>query len=281
MRAKAPGIPIINYVSPTVWAWRPGRAKAMRSYVDHVLALFPFEPETHRRLGGPPTTYAGHPLIERLCELRPAAGERPGLGEGNFRLLVLPGSRRSEVSRLMEPFGSALRLLQKRLPRPIEVTIPAVAHLADEIARRAETWPTAPRLVHGEAAKWAAFRQAQAALAASGTVTLELALSCVPMVVGYRVSKPEELLKYVIEAPSIVLANLVLGENAIPEFVQWDCTPEKLADGLFPLTQDLPERDRQIEAFERIDALMAIGEGTPSSRAADVIVETLARSRRI
>jgi lipid-A-disaccharide synthase len=281
VRAKAPGIPIINYVSPTVWAWRPGRAKAMRSYVDHVLALFPFEPETHRRLGGPPTTYAGHPLIERLCELRPAAGERPGLGEGNFRLLVLPGSRRSEVSRLMEPFGSALRLLQKRLPRPIEVTIPAVAHLADEIARRAETWPTAPRLVHGEAAKWAAFRQAQAALAASGTVTLELALSCVPMVVGYRVSKPEELLKYVIEAPSIVLANLVLGENAIPEFVQWDCTPEKLADGLFPLTQDSPERDRQIEAFERIDALMAIGEGTPSSRAADVIVETLARSRRI
>ena len=275
MRRRAPHIPIVDYVSPSVWAWRPGRAKAMRAYVDHLLALLPFEPEAHRRLGGPPTTYVGHPLIERLGELRPAPGERTPLGEGPLKLLVLPGSRRSEVSRLMEPFGSALGLLRQHFARPFEVTIPAVSHLEDEIAARAKDWPVTPTLVHGEAAKWAAFRSAHAALAASGTVTLELGLSGVPMVVAYRVSKPEELLKYVIKAPSIVLTNLVLGENVIPELIQWDCTPEKLAASLSPLLGDTPERRAQLAALERLDELMRIGAESPSERAARVVTELL------
>ena len=153
------GIPIVDYVSPSVWAWRPGRAKAMRAYVDHVLALLPFEPEAHRRLGGPPTTYAGHPLIERLRELRPAAGERPALGEGRLRLLVLPGSRRSEVSRS----DGALRVCPSACSRSVcrarsRSRSPPSPISRTRSPRRAETWPTAPRLVHGEAAKWAAFR---------------------------------------------------------------------------------------------------------------------------
>lgn len=275
VRRRAPHIPIVDYVSPSVWAWRPGRAKAMRAYVDHLLALLPFEPEAHRRLGGPPTTYVGHPLIERIEEIRPRHGERTPLGEGPVKLLVLPGSRRSEVSRLMEPFGAALGLLQKRSGRPLEVTIPAVPHLKDEIAARAGHWPVTPTLVHGEAAKWAAFRSAHAALAASGTVTLELGISGVPMVVAYRVSKPEELLKYVIEAPSIVLTNLVLGENVIPELIQWDCTPEKLASSFAPLLGDTPERRTQLAALERLDELMRIGPESPSERAARVVAEQL------
>ena len=173
----------------------------MRAYVDHLLALLPFEPEAHRRLGGPPTTYVGHPLIERLDEIRPVPGERGGKDNGPIRLLVLPGSRRSEVSRLMEPFGAALALLKERSPRSFEVTIPAVSHLAQEIRTQAEGWSVKPRIVEGEAAKWKAFREADAALAASGTVTLELGLSGVPMVVAYRVSKIEEVLKYLIKAP--------------------------------------------------------------------------------
>jgi lipid-A-disaccharide synthase len=221
VRKRAPSIPIIDYVSPSVWAWRPGRAPKMRAYVDHLLALLPFEPDAHKRLGGPPTTYVGHPLIERLGEIRPAPGERDRVDHGPIKLLVLPGSRRSEVSRLMEPFGAALALLKERSPRPFEVTIPAVSHLAQEIRARAEAWSVKPRIVEGEAAKWAAFRDADAALAASGTVTLELGLSGVPMVVAYRVSKIEEVLKYLIKAPSIVLTNLVLGENVIPELIQW------------------------------------------------------------
>jgi len=275
VRRRAPEIPVIDYVSPSVWAWRPGRAPKMRAYVDHLLALLPFEPDAHRRLGGPPTTYVGHPLIERLGEVRPAPGERQRVDGQPIRLLVLPGSRRSEVSRLMEPFGEALTLLKERAPHPYEVTIPAVSHLADEIRARAASWSVKPRIVEGEAAKWAAFRQADAALAASGTVTLELGLSGVPMVVAYRVSKIEEVLKYLIKAPSIVLTNLILGENVIPELIQWDCTPEKLADALLPLLGDTPERQRQMDAFSKLDTVMGIGSEAPSERAARIVEEVL------
>jgi lipid-A-disaccharide synthase len=135
-----------------------------------------------------------------------------------------------------------------------------------------------PRIVEGGGAKWAAFREADAALAASGTVTLELGLSGVPMVVAYRVSKIEEVLKYLIKAPSIVLTNLVLGENAIPELIQWDCTPEKLAEALLPLLSDSPERQRQIEAFSRLDKLMKIVQEVPSERAARIVEEVLVSS---
>ncbi|MFC4173370.1 lipid-A-disaccharide synthase [Microvirga sp. GCM10011540] len=277
VRQRAPQIPIVDYVSPSVWAWRPGRAPKMRVYVDHLLALLPFEPAAHERLGGPPTTYVGHPLIERLDEIRPKAGERRQAADAPLKLLVLPGSRRSEVSRLMEPFGETLALLKERSPRPFEVTIPAVPHLAAEIGQRAGAWSVKPKIVEGEAAKWAAFREADAALAASGTVTLELGLSGVPMVVAYRVSKIEEVLKYLIKAPSIVLTNLVLGENVIPELIQWDCTPEKLTEALLPLLSDTPERRRQVEAFRRMDDLMRIGDEAPSERAARIVEEVLSR----
>lgn len=275
VRQRAPEIPIVDYVSPSVWAWRPGRAAKMRAYVDHLLALLPFEPDAHKRLGGPPTTYVGHPLIERLAEIRPAPGERGASADAPMKMVVLPGSRRSEVSRLMEPFGEALKLLQEQALRPFEVTIPAVPHVADEVRERAQSWSVKPKIVLGEAAKWTAFREADLALAASGTVTLELGLSGVPMVVAYRVSKIEEVLKYLIKAPSIVLTNLVLGENVIPELIQWDCTPEKLRDAVLPLMSDSSERQRQLAAFAKLDGLMRIGDEAPSERAARVVSEVL------
>jgi lipid-A-disaccharide synthase len=276
VRKAMPELPIVDYVSPSVWAWRPGRAAKMRAYVDHLLALLPFEPEAHRKLGGPPTTYVGHPLIERLDELRPTAGERRPLGSGPIRLLVLPGSRRSEVGRLMGPFGETLGLLQDRLGQPLEVTLPAVPHLVEEIGRASAAWPVRPNVVQGEGAKFAAFRAAHAALAASGTVTLELGLAQVPMVVAYRVSKIEEVLQYLIKAHSIVLTNLVLGENIVPELIQWDCTPQKLADAVAGILVEGPDRQRQLAAFERLDALMRVGEETPSERAARIVLEVVA-----
>jgi lipid-A-disaccharide synthase len=275
VRKALPDLPIVDYVSPSVWAWRSSRAAKMRAYVDHLLALLPFEPEAHRRLGGPPTTYVGHPLIERLHDLRPRGAERSPLGSGPLRLLVLPGSRRSEVSRLMGPFGETLGLLSQRLSQPLEVTLPAVPHLAEEIAAASASWPVAPRIVQGETPKFAAFRSAHAALAASGTVTLELGLSEVPMVVAYRVSKMEEVLQYLIKAHSIVLTNLVLGENVVPELIQWDCTPQKLADAVEALLHEGPERTRQLKAFDRLDQLMRIGDEAPSERAARVVLEVI------
>lgn len=279
VRRRAPEIPIVNYVSPTIWAWRPGRARKMRAYVDHVLAVKPFEPAAHLRLGGPCCTYVGHPAIERLAELRPAPGERHHLVDGPVELLVLPGSRRSEISRLMGPFGEALGRVLPGLDRPVALTLPAVADLAEEIESRTRDWPVRPRIVLGEAEKYAAFRRAHAALAASGTVTLELALSGVPMVVAYKVSKLEEQLKHFIRVPSFVLANLVLGESVIPEFIQYNCTPEKLAAALAPLLADTPERRRQIDAFARIDALTSTGDESPSERAARVVCEVMDRAR--
>ena len=281
VRRRLPGLPIVNYVSPTVWAWRPGRAPRMRAYIDHVLALKPFEPAAHLRLGGPPCTYIGHPLVEAVERLRAAPGERRPIDEDPLSLVVLPGSRRSEIARLMEPFGRTIGLLASRAGRALEVTLPAVPHLADEIRRLAADWPVRPEIVIGEEAKYTAFRRAGAALAASGTVTLELALAGVPMVVAYRVSRLEEPLKYLIKVPSIVLANLILGENVVPEFVQGDCRPEPMAAALLELLADTPARRLQVEAFGRLDEIMEAGSPvTPSERAAGIVVQQLQKGRR-
>ncbi len=274
VRALAPGIPIVDYVSPTVWAWRPGRAPAMRAYVDRLLALLPFEPEAHRRLGGPPCIYVGHPLIERLDQLRPGAAEAPLRDRPT--LLVLPGSRRSEIRRLTGVFGEAVARLAERVPG-LEVVLPAVSDLADDIRDRVAAWVVNPRVVTGEEAKLAAFRTARAALAASGTVTLELALSGVPMVVAYRVSPFETWLRYVVKVPSIVLPNLILGDNAIPEYIQEASTAEALADALLPLLGNTPARAAQLAAFARLDRLMRIAPGsTPSREAARMVVAAAA-----
>ena len=275
VRRKLPELPIINYVSPTVWAWRPWRARKMRPYVDHILAIKPFEPEALRRLGGPACSYIGHPLVERMGELRPRPGERRPIGEDPLELLVLPGSRRSEIVRLMEPFGAALGEVIPQLGRPVSLTLPAVPHLADEIEARSRDWPVQPRIVLGEAAKYAAFRRAHAALAASGTVTLELGLAGVPMVVAYKVSWIEAQIGRLIVVPSFVLTNLVLGDRTVPEFMQDDCTPENLAAGLRPLLADTPQRRVQVDAFRRLEDLMRIDEHSPSARAARIVTEIL------
>ncbi|RYB05700.1 lipid-A-disaccharide synthase [Lichenibacterium ramalinae] len=276
VRALAPGVPIVDYVSPTVWAWRPGRAPAMRAYVDRLLALLPFEPEAHRRLGGPPCSYVGHPLIERLHELRPAPADLPARERAT--LLVLPGSRRSEIRRLTQVFGETVARVAGRVP-DLDVVLPAVADLAGDIRARVASWPVQPRVVTGEAAKLAAFRSARAALAASGTVTLELALAGVPMVVAYRVSPLETWLRFVVTVPSIVLPNLILGENAVPEFLQGACRPDALAASLVPLLGDSPARAAQLDAFGRLDALMRIASGsTPSREAAALVLDAAGTS---
>jgi lipid-A-disaccharide synthase len=279
-RRILPDLPIIDYVSPSVWAWRPGRARKMRAYIDEVLALLPFEPEAHERLGGPSCHYVGHPLIERLDDLRPQTREEQAARQGEpARLLVLPGSRRSEISRLLGPFGETVNQVVQQAGGPVEVVLPALTHLADEIRAATAAWPVQPSIVLGEAQKLAAFRRARAALAASGTVTLELALAGVPMVVAYRVSKLEEQLKYVIKVSSMVLPNLILGTNIVPEWIQGDVTPARLVPGLLPLLHDTPERRAQLAAFARLDGLMAIGSDTPSERAARLVLETIERRK--
>jgi lipid-A-disaccharide synthase len=278
VRAQAPTVPIIDYVCPSVWAWRPGRARRMRAYVDHVLALLPFEPEALKRLDGPPSTYVGHPLIEQCSRLRPDAAEARRRLEEPPVLLVLPGSRSGEIRRLAPIFGAALQLLAERAG-PIEVVVPAVPRLLPQVSAGVAAWPVPARIVTDPDQKYAAFRTARAALTKSGTSTLELAFAGIPMVAAYKVSLLEELVgRAMLTVNTAILANLVLGERVVPEFLQRSCTPEALAAALLPLLSDSPQRRRQIEAFNRLDEVMGVGQGAPSRRAAAVV---LAHAQRL
>jgi lipid-A-disaccharide synthase len=270
-------IPIIDYVSPSVWAWRSGRARAMSSYIDHVLALLPFEPDVHRRLGGPPCSYVGHPLIDDVAKLRPNEAEARRRSSGPPVVLAMPGSRSSEITRLAGIFGETLARVAERAG-PIEVVLPTVPHLLAQVTAATSTWPIRPRIVVEAADKQAALRVARAALAKSGTTTLELAVAGVPMVAAYKVAPLEAwVIRRLVRVPSYILANLVLGQNVVPELVQEQCTPERLADALTRLLGDTPERRRQVEAFATLDAIMEIGSRTPAARAADIVLELARR----
>jgi lipid-A-disaccharide synthase len=280
VRARDPSIPIIDYVSPSVWAWRPGRARAMRSYIDHVLGLLPFEPEEYRKLRGPPCSYVGHPLTEQIATLRPAPEEQKRRDAAPPALLVLPGSRRSEIRHHMAVFGEALGRLQAE-GVAFELILPTMPHLQEAVASGLKDWKVAPKVVVGEQEKRAAFRIAHAALAKSGTVTLELAVAGVPMVAAYKGGAVEGfVIRNALRAISVILANIVVGENVVPEFIQRDCTPEKLLPALREVLADSAMRRRQLAAFAKIDAIMSTGNQPPSVRAADIVLATMRKARR-
>jgi lipid-A-disaccharide synthase len=278
VRAANPRIPIVKYVSPTVWVWREGRARAMRPYVDALLAVLPFEPEVHRRLGGPPTFYVGHPLLERLAELRPNPEEAARRRGAPPRVLVLPGSRRREIVRLGADFGAALG--QVAGARTLDLVLPTLPHLQGLVEETVASWSVRPRVIVGEAEKYAAFRTARAALAASGTVTLELALAGIPHVAAYRVGWLEaQIGRRVLKGTTVILPNLVLGQNVVPEFLQEYCTVPALVSALGDVIVEGPARRRQEEAFARLDEIFGITGLSPSARAAEVVLR-LARSGR-
>jgi lipid-A-disaccharide synthase len=276
VRARCPTIPIVNYVSPSVWAWRPSRAPMMRAYIDRVLALLPFEPAAMDRLGGPPCSYVGHPLIEQIDKLRPDPQELKRRNADPPLLVVLPGSRIGEVRRLAPIFGQALALLQQRYGT-FELVLPTVPHLAARVREATAGWAVKPRIVVDRADRHAAFRSARAALAKSGTVTLELALAGVPMVTAYRVTRLEAaIMRRVAQVNTVILPNLVTGERFVPEFLQDACTPQNLANALWPLLSDTPERRRQTEVFARLDTIMEVGGTAPSERAAEAVLSLAA-----
>lgn len=275
VRKAAPSIPIVDYVSPTVWAWRPGRARTMARYVDHVLAVLPFEPDEHRKLGGPACTYIGHPLVERLDTLRPDAQEAQRRETPPPVLVLLPGSRRGEIRHHMPVFGETLASLREQ-GLAVEAVLPTLPHLRDAVNEAVAQWPVRPRIVTGEVEKRAAFRNARAALAKSGTVTLELALAGVPMVTLYRGGAMEAwIARRVVRVSSIILANLVIGENVIPEFHQEECTAQNLVPALLNILNDTPQRRHQLEAFAKLDRIMDTSGRSPSEQAADIVLREM------
>lgn len=279
VRRRAPHIPIVNYVSPTIWAWRPGRAKKMKPYVDEVLALLPFEPAYHEKLGGPPCHYVGHPIIEKRDWIDNldimALSDKYNLMRDRPSLAVLPGSRPNEVKHLMEPFGKALARLVEATG-PLNILLPTVNAVRADVEEAAKAWPFTPTIIEGEEDKFLAFKIATAALAASGTVTLELAMTGTPMIVAYKFDAWLQILSPLVKADYYALANHILGKKAFPELIQADCTAENIATALKPLfVTTSRERTNQCAELGRIDQrLFAAGE-KPSLAAAERTLETM------
>ena len=259
VRATNPRIPIVHYVCPSVWAWRPRRAPAMKPYVDHMLCLLPFEPAELERLGGPPGTFVGHRLSTVKGLLRAAeaqAAPRDFSPERTKTLLLLPGSRTGEVSRLMAPFERTVAILRERGNR-LRIVLPTVPHVQERIAAATGWWHEAPEIVVEEERKWQAFGEADAALIASGTVSLELALAGVPLVSCYKLDPAARLLKPLITTWSALLPNLIVDRPVAPEYYDESVRPEMLARMLEQLMADTPLRAWQKAGFEEARRRMA------------------------
>ncbi|MCF7700212.1 lipid-A-disaccharide synthase [Loktanella sp. M215] len=231
----------IHYVAPTVWAWRPGRAAKMARHIDHVLALFPFEPPL-MQAAGMTCDFVGHPVVAHpIATDAEAAAFRAdhALGAGPV-VLALPGSRRGEVSRLADRFGGALRLLQQTSPG-LRVVVPSAGPVADMVRQVTQDWPGQPVLIApgDAAAKRAAFRAADVALAASGTVSLELAAAGTPMVIAYDMNwLSRQIIGQMLLVDTVTLVNLVSDTRTVPEFIGADCTSSRIADGLRAVLAD-------------------------------------------
>lgn len=279
VRKKAPHIPIINYVSPTIWAWRPGRAKKMKPYVDEVLALLPFEPDYHQKLGGPSCHYVGHPLIEKKTWVEAldldAFEDQYALQATKKSFVVLPGSRPNEVKHLLAPFGDVIGQLQESLG-PLNLLLPTVGSMRTAIEEGVKQWPSKPIIVTSDEDKYAAFKYADAALAASGTVTLELAITGTPMVVAYRYDRYLKILGPLVQTEMIALANHILGQKAFPELIQEDCTPENIVQKLLPLfdhsSQAYQDQKQHLNLID--ERMFAVGK-SPSRIAAKQCLETM------
>lgn len=276
VRAACPDVPVVDYVCPSVWAWRPGRAPAMRAYVDHVLCLLPFEPETLERLGGPAATYVGHKLVrdEGLEQAWQARLERP-FDPRSPVLCLLPGSRRSEVKSLLPFFGETVDELAKLGPAP-DLLLPTVPHVEAMVRDMTRDWDIRPEIATGEQARRAMFARADAALAASGTVTLELALAGIPLVSCYQTDMIARLLRRLITAWSASLPNLIAGYPVVPELYEFMLRPNYTARHLSALLSETPSRSAQVAGFEAIRDLMAT-ERPSGEIAAGVVVSLLDR----
>ncbi|MEI9427713.1 lipid-A-disaccharide synthase [Mesorhizobium sp. Cs1299R1N3] len=260
VRAANPSIPIVHYVCPSVWAWRPGRAVAMKPYVDHILCILPFEVKELDRLGGPPGTYVGHRLTHDagVLSAAKAQGQPRDLSPDRVKtLLVLPGSRRGEVRRLLEPFGETVSMLRARGHR-LRLMLPTVPHVADAVRSAVTRWDEKPEIILEPERKWQAFGKADAALIASGTVSLELALSGVPMISCYRLDPVARVVApYLVSVWSALLPNLISDRALIPEFYNDYVKPNNLARQLEALLADSGMRAWQKDGFAEISRRMA------------------------
>lgn len=285
VKARTPGVRTVHYVAPTVWAWRPKRAQKMARSIDHVLALFPFEPP-YMQAAGMTCDFVGHPVATEPQATGAEAAEwraAQGIAPGAPLVLVLPGSRRSEVERLAPVFGDTVNRVLQRVP-DARVVLPAAPAVADLVAERTRDWLTAPVILDPRgvppddfaALKRAAFTAADVALAASGTVSLELAAAATPMVIAYDMSwLSRVVILGLLKVDTVTLVNLVADSRAVPEFLGKDCRPEAIADALSALLTDDAARRAQLDAATRSMDRLGRGGEAPGLRAAQSVLSVL------
>jgi lipid-A-disaccharide synthase len=280
LRRRGETLPLIHYVAPMVWAWRAGRARRMARWYDHLMTLLPFEPPYFERVGLS-CSFVGHPVME--CGADRGDGGRframHGLAADELLITALPGSRAGEVRRLLPIFGAALRGLQN-LVGEFRVVVPTVATVAATVTSAVRGWPGSAIIVDTPHEKYDAFAASRAALAASGSVALELALAGLPMVVGYRLNPlTEAFLDRVLKVRQVNLVNLLLGRPLVCELLGSNCTPERLAASLLKIVGDERVRAAHRQGYDEAVRRLAVDGVPPSLRAADRILELVAARR--
>ncbi len=276
VRKALPDLPVVNYVCPSVWAWKEYRAQRMLAYVDHVLAVLPFEPAVMQRLNGPATTYVGHRLVADAALLetrRLRAGRQPG----NGAILLLPGSRSSEIKKLLPYFEAAANEFVAR-NGPIRFMLPTVPHKEAFVREMTAGWKIKPEIVVGAKAKWKAFAEADAAMAASGTVILELALADVPVVSAYKVDWIMRMLTSDIKTWSGALPNLIADYAVVPEYLNDIVRGASLARWMERLSADTYQLKAMKEGYELIWQRMQT-EKPPGEHAAQILLDVLTNKK--
>ena len=276
---KPRGIPVMHYVAPQVWAWRPGRVKKLKQKIDHLLCLLPFEPAFFEA-AGIPVSFVGHPVLESGVDQGNAARfrARHGLAATDRPLIIMPGSRRIEATRLLPIFGATLKAVLPQNPalRPVVAISPIVAPLVREAAA---TWPAAPILVEDITDKHDSFAAAAengAGLIKSGTSSLEMAVAGVPHIVAYRVNPiTAAIARRLVKVPHASLVNLLCAREVVPECIQENCTPEKLTSALLPLLQNPASITAQRQGFAETLTKLRAPEGSPSDAAAAAVLAAL------
>jgi lipid-A-disaccharide synthase len=272
VKAARPAQKTVHYVAPSVWAWRPGRAVKMARFIDHVLALLPFEPP-YMTKAGMDCDFVGHPVVaEALASLDDKSLLDP---PGRPLILALPGSRRGEIARLAPVFGQTLALLKDRIPGA-SVIVPTLPHLLDLVHAATADWPIAPLIITDPALKRAAFAIADVALAASGTVSLELAANDCPMVIAYDVSPLSRwLMTKLARIDTVTLVNLVSETRTVPEFIGKACVPDKIAAAILAV---LADSGAQHHAMALTMDRLGRGDESPGLRAARSVLASIGQA---